>query len=192
VEYYRAHFKNSNDLVIAVNALLEDLRFQPETAKAFEAAIFDLGFLLGFKAQRPENDQGKGPDDIWAVGGLKYYVIECKNGITGGKVNKHDCNQLAGSMNWFKDSYDDTCTAIPIMVHPSEIFEKAATPHPGTRVMTTERLNALRDALRGFARALGAPGAITDRVKVAELIRHFKLTANDFVNAYTAPSVASP
>jgi hypothetical protein len=145
VDYYRDRFKDSNDLTIAANAILEDLNFEPETANAFESAVMELGQLLGFKAQRPENDEGKGPDDLWAVGELRYLVIECKNGATTAKVNKHDCNQLAGSMNWFKMSYDATCTAVPVLIHPSNAFEKAAAPHPGTRVMIPKRLDALKD-----------------------------------------------
>jgi len=36
-------------------------------------------------------------------------------------------------------------------VHPSTVFEHAATPHAQTRIVTKEKLEEFRVALRGFA-----------------------------------------
>jgi hypothetical protein len=59
------------------------------------------GAFLGFGSHRPEREIGKGPDNLWAVGGLNYLVIECKSGVTAAQISKTDCNQLIGSVSWF-------------------------------------------------------------------------------------------
>ncbi|UGY28893.1 hypothetical protein HU675_0020150 [Bradyrhizobium septentrionale] len=57
--------------------------------------------------------EGRGPDNLWALGALQYLVIECKSGaVKASSINKHDCNQLNGSMNWFADKYDKSCSAL--------------------------------------------------------------------------------
>ncbi len=100
---------NPNNLLIRLNAVLEDLTFIPKTSNAFEKAIMEIGRFLGFDSQRPENEYGKGPDNLWSCGNLTFFVIECKNGCTSNKINKHDTNQINGSINWFSNEYDDTC-----------------------------------------------------------------------------------
>ena len=115
----RAYGTKTTKLQLDINGLLEDLKFVPDTAKTFEEAMREVAEFIGFKAQRPENDFGKGPDVLWAVGGLRYFVIECKNGAVSQTVNKSDCNQLTGSIMWFRDRYDHSCSSEPILVHPS-------------------------------------------------------------------------
>ena len=57
---------------------LDDLIFKTGTANKFEEAIKQLGFFLGFVAQRPENDFGRGPDNLCIGGKQNYFVIECQ------------------------------------------------------------------------------------------------------------------
>jgi len=100
-------FLEANDLLIWVNGLLEDFSWGEEGSKRFETAVRDLGAFLGFASQRPEDETGRGPDNLWAVGGLRYLVIECKSGATSAPaISKADCNQLIGSMSWFNTTYD--------------------------------------------------------------------------------------
>src|SRR5207245_6788509 len=66
-----SRFGDGNKIVLAMNGLLEDLNFVPETASRFEEAVHQLAFFLGFKGQRPENEIGKGPDNLWEVGSLQ-------------------------------------------------------------------------------------------------------------------------
>ncbi|MEO5968304.1 MAG: helicase C-terminal domain-containing protein, partial [Bdellovibrionia bacterium] len=187
-KYYRQLYSGPNNLVVGVNSLLEELFFLPETASAFEAVFMKLGFFLGFNAQRPEDDNGKGPDVLWALGRLRYLVIECKNGVVVNSINKHDCNQLGGSLNWFRTIYDSSCTAIPIMVHPVNTFERAASPSSETRILTREKLAKLKLALHEYAIAVAAsPTVMADASRIAELLRHFKFNESEFVATYTVP-----
>src|SRR5690606_3973676 len=63
-------FLEGNELIIWVNALLEDLTWGEEGSNRFEAAMYDLGGFLGFGSQRPEASSGRGPDNLWALGAL--------------------------------------------------------------------------------------------------------------------------
>lgn len=111
-------FLEKNDLILWVNALAEALDWGEDNSKRFERAARDLGAFLGFGSQMPEEDFGKGPDNLWSIGNLSYFVIECKSGaVKAQAISKHDCNQLTGSMMWFTKQYDKSCAATPIMVH---------------------------------------------------------------------------
>jgi len=174
-----------NHLVVTMNGYLAMLIFMPETSNKFEEAMKIIARHIGFVGQRPEGEFGKGPDVLWGVGYLNYYVIECKNGATTDTISKDYSNQLAGSMIWFKQSYGADCGAIPIMVHPSHVFEHAATPHADTRIITKANLAELRDAIRGFIKAVASQLQQIDSHKISEMLVQFSLSADKFIGAYT-------
>lgn len=179
---FMERFLEGNDLIIWVNDLLEDLDWGESGFKRFEAAMKELGSFLGFGSQRPEDSVGRGPDNLWALGGLKYLVIECKSGATSAeKVSKHDTNQLNGSIVWFSAKYDKTCTMTPIMIHPKTIFESAASPHPDIRIVNDDGLKKLRDAVRAYAVALATSGDYVDSKKVEKQLKYHKLIATEIV-----------
>ena len=185
VAFMRRRFVEPNDLVLFVQALLEDLAWDPDRTKRFEAAVRDAGLLLGFGSQRPEADIGKGPDNLWALGGLRFFIIECKSGAAGKVIAKEDCNQLTGSMAWFASQYDASCTGVPVMVHPVNRFDRYSSPLPGTRVLESQMLEVLKRQVRGFATAIAAANAMADAVEVARQLRQFKLTPDDLVTTGT-------
>jgi len=179
-------FLEKNDLILWVNALIEALAWGEPNSKRFERAMRDLGNFLGFGSQMPEDDFGKGPDNLWSLGGLQYLVIECKSGATSAKaISKHDCNQLTGSMIWFGKQYDKAATATPVMVHQKITPENAATLHPDARIITVEKLAKLIENLRGYARAVGEANGFADPTVVAKQLAHFGLTAEAFVTQFT-------
>jgi len=186
-EYLVERYGDGNKIILAMNAILDDLDFAPDTSSRFEEALKNLAFFLGFKGQRPENETGKGPDDLWEIGSLKYLVIEAKNEATTDTICKDYCNQLGGSMNWFTGNYDTTCEATPIMVHPSKVFEYASSPHAKTRVIDKEKLPELREACRKLALALAANDAYRIPATVAGLLDAQGLTADLFVPRFTVP-----
>lgn len=180
--FMSGRFLQGNDLVIFTNGLLEDLRWDEEYSHRFEAAMRDLGFFLGFGSQRPEQDIGKGPDNLWALGGLSYSVIECKSGATSApKISKKDTNQLNGSIVWFKQTYDKSCTLTPIMVHPKTEFEFAASPDPTIRIVNEKGLKTLKDAVRAYATALASGGTFKESKAVDIQLRQHKLDAENIL-----------
>ncbi|BAN34106.1 hypothetical protein SCD_n00257 [Sulfuricella denitrificans skB26] len=179
-------FLEGNDLIIWVNGLLDDLDWGEEGSKRFEAAMLDLGQFLGFGSQRPEDKVGRGPDNLWALGGLKYLVIECKSGaVLADRVSKADTNQLNGSIVWFSEKYDKTCSMTPIMVHPKTVFEFAASPHADIRIVNGPGLKKLRDAVRAYSVSLTTSGGFRGAKEVEKQLQHHKLSAAEIVRLCT-------
>lgn len=184
-EYLKQRYDDPNKIVIEVNGLIEALKFKPGTANIFEESFKDIARYLGFNSQRPEAEYGKGPDVLWEIGGLKYYVIECKNGAVVETICKRDCNQLNGSGQWFSNSYDQTCFFVPILVHPSTIFEYAASPHENTRIMNQEKLELFCGNVINFIRSVCMDNSINNEKSIREKIIHCHLRADDFIKTYT-------
>ena len=175
-------FKDQTELVLGFRELADRLSFN-NNASDFESAMEELGTVLGFKSQRPEREIGKGPDVLWSVGNSKYLIIECKNEAKV-EVWKKDASQLAHSMSWFAENYDNTCTGIPILVHHSGRHAQDATSPPNAQVIDKVRLQGLCESLKQFAIAL-ANRLPYDRTDVLEALQHQGLMASDFIDRYT-------
>lgn len=183
---FMSKFLEATDLVIWVHGLLDDLDWGEDGSKKFEAAMQDLGSFLGFGSERPEDKIGKGPDNLWALGGLNYLVIECKSGATKAeKVSKHDTNQLNGSIVWFEEKYDKSCKKTPILVHPKTIFEHAASPDPLIRIITHAGLAKLRNGIKDYATALTTACGFKDAQEIERQLRFHKLDDASIVGLCT-------
>jgi hypothetical protein len=129
-------------LQIGVGAVLDDLSFGEETDR-FEDAFAHLGAHLGLPLQRPEQE-----NRAWARRPtLARPAGVCKSGASADRIWKRDVNQLAGSMNWFRESYDHSCTGTPLLVHPVAAVERDASPPAGMRVLTSDKLEQLKAAV---------------------------------------------
>lgn len=183
---FMQRFLEGNDLVIWANGMLDELRWGEEQSHRFEAAVRDLGQLLGFASQRPEQEVGRGPDNLWALGDLKYLVIECKSGATeAARISKKDTNQLNGSIVWFKKEYDASCTCTPIIVHPKAQFENASSPDPDIRIINGQGLDCLKAAVRGFITSITASGAFHAAKEVDKQLIHYRLSRDSIVSLCT-------
>lgn len=187
-DYLRQKFDAPNKIVIEMNGLLELLIFKPETADIFEESFKTIAQYIGFNSQRPEAVYGKGPDVLWELGSLSYFVIECKNGAIANTISKHDCNQLNGSGEWFTNNYDKTCSFTPILVHPSIKFEHAASAKAGTRIINEEKLKLLRENISNFIKSLCVENKINDDKAIRDGLLSYKLTADKFCEHYTTNS----
>lgn len=177
---FMTRFLEGNDLIIWVNGLLEDLQWGEDGAKRFEAAMKELGSFLGFGSERPEDQVGRGPDNLWALGNSRYFVIECKSGAAlADRISKHDANQLNGSIVWFDQKYGHTCTRTPILVHPKTVFEQAASPHSDIRIVNGPGLNRMRDAIQAYSVSLASSGGFADAKTVQNQLKHHKLSAEE-------------
>lgn len=187
-------FDSPDDLLLGVAALVDRLTFNSDDAhdsddaRDFEDAIEELGNLLGFESQRPERDNGSGPDALWALGGLRFLVIECKSEATA-EVWKRDAAQLGHSMNWFAEEYDASCKATPLLVHHSGKHADGAVPPPQTRVIDADHLFALCSSLTQLSTSLKDRSIFDSESGVIEVLRHHGLTAGDFVDRYTTKPI---
>ncbi len=183
--YLAAKFTDINEIVIWLHGLIDDLHFYEDDAERFEKAMALLGFAVGFETQRPETELGKGPDDFWALGGLRFLVIECKNGATATTIAKKDADQLAGSINWFRGAYDQSCQMTPIMVHPALVFHGAASPVPEARIIDEECLVKIRSELLSYANTIGALKMMPKAEQLQGFFGQSNFTREKFVANFT-------
>lgn len=174
----------SNDLIILLDGILSNLHFGCDYEK-FEDSLNQIGRLLGFVCSRPDKDSGgKGPDNLWAIDSDTYLVIECKNESTASSIKKDYCNQLSGSVNWFKENYPHN-NCIPIIVHPSNLIDSVASPVENMRLVTEKELELFRSNVRSFYLTLARNENIEDISYIKSLLKINKLRKSDIVNNYT-------
>lgn len=182
-ERLSAKFATSAALCLEAEAIIEDLAFDELRIDQFEEAFRSAGRFIGLGSQRPEHDTGSGPDNLWALGGNVFWVIEAKTGAKSSAIGKRDIGQLSTSLLWFGDRYDPDATSVPVMVHRAVQIYSDATPVSGMRVMTEQKLGEFASALRNFAQALGANGW-TDPDTVGRLLDGHRLSAG-YLEDYT-------
>ena len=191
-QFVLSRFLEPNSFILYINSLLSDLSWDGDHTDQFEAAMQDLGALLGFGSQRPDKRyKDGGPDNLWAVGGLNYYVIECKSGVMDQKkpISKDYCNQLLGAVSWFKRTYSDACVATPILVHPYGKFQHEASPSSDMRVVDAACLKNLKEAIQKYSKAVIAGGnGFLSVDKFGEALQHFQLTEKRIVQTFTVPA----
>lgn len=172
-------------LVLGVRALLDAIRWEEAATDDAEAGFERLGHHLGFASERPERRYGTGPDNLWALTGDRHAVIELKTGSRAPQIGKHDADQLGGSVRWHEENYDDVA-AVPVLVHPQRTCSDQATLPAGTRVITPDKLDGLKEAVISFAVALAQDsGHWRDQSIVAEQLAHHKLTGGTLLGAHT-------
>lgn len=190
--YLQARYPTGNELVIGLNALLDDLRWGGK-ADAFEQAWSDLADHLGFSGQRPERDTGNGPDSLWALTGGAFHVIEAKNQVDETHpVYKKHAEQLSNSMDWFRGIYGTKARATPVLIHPRAAFDRPAAIPTGCQVVTKERLTTLRDNIRTAAVGLSANDTFRDGAATGRLLSSLGLTPTDFLQRYTSNGYRAP
>ena len=188
---YLQSFANPNMPIIELDGVLEELKFEPNTAARFELAFTQLAKFIGFSSQRPETESGKGPDVLWRTGPNQYIVVECKNGAITETINKHDCNQLNGSGEWFENKYGANVLYFPILIHPSNRFEHAASPKATTRIMRADKLAQLKDNVREFIKSVCSQSLISDEAKIRSQLLQLRLRPVDFQEYYTVKYIAT-
>lgn len=189
VKFIANNVSNLNGYIIHVNSILDDLIFADNSADSFERAINEIATVIGIHSSRPEKENKKGPDNLWAIGDLTYFIIECKSGVKPdiAEISKSDCSQLLSSIQWFENLYaGNSHSCYPIIVHRATRFDAAASPDPRMRIMTEERLEQFKVAVRSFAKSIANDENIAkDAKEVQKLLRQYKLDGKAIIDAYT-------
>ncbi|MFM0330077.1 helicase C-terminal domain-containing protein [Paraburkholderia strydomiana] len=193
--FMRERFVEPNEFVLWVHSVVADLVWDKDKTERFEAAMQELGLLLGFGSQRPDKQyKNGGPDNLWALGELTFLVIECKSGVDndGTLVSKDHCNQLLGAKSWFDAAYDQTCKATPVLVHPQTKFQAEASPSLDMRVLSTKGLSALRDALRAYVKSVGEHARFPTVAEIQVQFERYGLSRQQFVGKFTEKPRQTP
>lgn len=183
-EFLSGRYKSGAELVLGIEAVLDDITWDKDLWNETEEAITDLGLHLGFIAQRPERDFGVGSDVMWVLETGVHAPIEAKTGATADLISKRDINQLAGSENWCETAYPGA-KVIPVIVHPSSVVKKDGTPPVGAKCITKSKMDALKDKARLFAKAVAIDESYRDPAKVEAQLTHRGLAGNTFINNFT-------
>lgn len=182
-------YSSSAELAIGIHALVDDLMMVGDDQRAsqrFERAMLDLAHHLGLPAERPDHDQGVGPDLLWAIGLDKYLIIECKSEATTDFIAKKDAAQLSQSMDWFEQSYPNA-SGTPMMVHPVAKLHAKATMPASSRVIDRGKLASLRTAAATYGRALSAGGTLPTTAEIAAQLKALHLAGPSLINSYAIP-----
>lgn len=183
--FLATEYANAVDLVLGVRALLDEITWDKDRTDQAEAAWERLGLHLGFASTRPDKYYGIGPDNLWGLTEDRHAVVELKTGCSGNTIDKDHVDQLGGSVRWDRKRHPGV-TSEPVMLHPSPVVDKQATPVPGMRVITPDKLDQLKEAVRDFSVALAnGQGSWGDEQAVAAQLAKAKLTPGNFVNTYS-------
>lgn len=179
-------YETVNEYIIDLEDTLSLLNFGEVKAQNFEKALKDFSFFIGIESFRPEQEEGRGPDNLWALGENVYLVIECKNEASNDSICKKDCNQLNGSIAWFNETYGKQgMKCVPVVIHPSKVFDFDCAPCEGTRVITKDDLQRLRDEARAFEMEIGNEERI-DTESVKKHLNSSRLRASCILSNFTS------
>ena len=112
-------------------------------------------------------------------------LCECKSEIGTDKINKHDCDQLNGAMNWFVDVYGHDLKLTPVMAHRSHCFDYACSPYADIRIIDEKLRVTLQAAIREYAAKIGAFISLDDPAPLTVLLQNLGFTGDEFAARYT-------
>lgn len=177
-------YASPNELLIGVSALLEDLRMGTNH-QGFESSIHELAFHLGHIGDRPDGGPDGGPDNLWALYGNEFYILEAKNEVKAhNNVSKNDAKQLSNSMDWFRERYPSS-KGVPILVHPNSKFDRGAAIPQGCRVIDNSKLEKLSESIRSYAYGLATNEAFRSPSAVSSLLASHQLNRQNFIATFT-------
>lgn len=192
IKYIADNKFTANNYLIHACSILDDLAFSENDTDSFEEAINNVASIIGIHASRPERDGVKGgPDNLWAIGNLEYFVIECKSGVKPDitSISKSDCSQLLSSTQWFTNLYSGNgFKCYPVIIHKVNIFDAAASPTPYMRVMTEQLLRKFKDAVKHFAENISQSSMTSyNAQEIQKTLNYYRLNGNAIINKYTVP-----
>jgi hypothetical protein len=141
--------------------------------------------VLGLESKRPERETGNGPDNLWGLGDSKFAVIECKSGVTTSEINRDTAAQLMHSAARFLSEYGTEVDVNFVLVHPSRTLAKNASLGKGSRIITPDRLNLLKEHLIGFVTAVSASRLSSRPDDLGERLTEYSLNGSQLVSTHS-------
>ena len=147
-------FKSFDELMLEINRINECLSFGV-TADKFEAAVGELGILLGYVSQRPDKSIRKGPDNLWGMGNNYYVMFECKSEVSLGRkeIYKSEVGQMNNHCGWFDKEYPDA-HVLRIMIIPTNCVAYDADFTHDVKILRKNSLNQLKKNVINFFKEL--------------------------------------
>jgi hypothetical protein len=147
LQFIRKH-DSPNSLVVDVMKSLDKASFS-SPAGSFEEGVDELGQALGLVTQRPAKEGG--PDNLWRVKNRTYWVIECKNEVSGQReeISKSEVGQLNNDVGWFNNHYEGS-RATYVIVHPADRLADDAYPNEPCLTLDEPSLERLKESTKKF------------------------------------------
>lgn len=152
----------------------------------FEAALKELGRLLGFESSRPEKEEDAGPDCLWMDSEI-VFVIEAKNEKTSPHFSKKEAGQMQVSKTWFEKNYPNhNAVVIPLTISNAEIAQNDAEYPNDALLMTEADLQGLLVSFEGLLTSVITQGQIfANADSIAQQLIQYKLRAAVDLTQYT-------
>ena len=191
LSYIRKHNKH-DDLSLHVDEIFVNLSFGV-SANKFENALKEIGELLGYTSQRPDQEFKVGQDNLWMEPiERKFFVIECKNEVltTRDAINKEEVGQMNNHIAWYEDNYKGEMQVSYIHIHATNKVSNQANYTKDVRIMTPEMLSAFKDHIKKYVKELSNYNiASINEGLIAEALRVNKLMPSDIVPCYTVKAM---
>lgn len=156
---------------LAVVAELEGIKSKLSFSNRYdlvEAALKDLGEMLGAESSMPEREVGRGPDVLWVFDGIAF-CIEAKNEKTS-PIFKAEAGQLLNSIQWSQNQLGDGVEVVPVFATSVVAADRDEDVAFGPRFMTEEIVFDVVERIRKVVTALSYEGPIFN--DVALISRH--------------------
>ena len=126
------------------------------TTDAFEAALKDVGALLGYVSQRPDKEIRKGPDNLWCGSNDHYLLFECKSEVSGTRqeITKHEAGQMNNHCAWFEDQYGPNANVDRFMIISTKTLSYEGDFTHKVKIIRPNKLKILKDQIKGFIKEL--------------------------------------
>lgn len=179
-------FDTSQDFKIYFEELLDNLQFSPDISHTkFENSLAEVGRLIGFHAQEPEEEFGNGPDVLWGMTDNHFLILEAKSRAIHGEITRDNIGQLLQSGEWFKKLYGDVIKSTLVTLQPPNIKGWNVNISKNTRVIDEDSLILLKQNLRRFVDGIINYGCFSATNKeIGNLLSTHNLTPLGFRTRY--------
>jgi replicative superfamily II helicase len=181
-----AAFGTYAEMDVTVSDILGRLRFGVK-ADNFEHAFDELSRALGFAGERPDKEWKEGPDNLWALDGARYLIVECKSevDVNRAEVNKRETEQMNRSAAWFDKHYKGM-QAKRLIIHPAKRIQSAAAFTHEVEGVTEQTLRKFGRACREFFKAFeGQNFADLSPQHIQKMVNAHQLTVDDILTRYS-------
>lgn len=186
IKAYIGKYNDYASLKLSVDEILSNLSMG-SSSKKFEAALQQVGLLLGFRSQRPDNEFKKGPDNLWAMPNNEYMVFECKNEVELNRdsISKSEAGQMEMHCGWFEEEYGVGTKVSYNWIHPTCKLSAEANLTHTIQVMTPVKLDFFKKHLLAFVMEFSKYNlsSVTEE-SINEFLVNNKLTPKDIKTLY--------
>jgi hypothetical protein len=188
IQKFISEFDEYSELNAQLEVVLSHLDFSPDS-KRFELALEEVGRILGFSSERPEESWKEGPDNLWCISPGEYILFECKSGTKKNRAEIHqkEAEQLLNSHRWFQEKYTDCEVTAVMIINPVMVAKGAFLPEGG-KILNSNGLYKLKKRVRAFYKELSNQALDQlSELTIQELIKSNELKSSDIKDLFKSP-----